>query len=592
MSAVYLLISTSEAHVDVRQLAQKASQWLPFVPQSSHTWLSEDQRTVCCVWSVFDDAARGQWWHQDKDFFVYDGWWAEDETMPMSRSMAHNFHDQLNSHGWDRLLLDTQGEYNCLHISQTQQGVLAKAGASRVGSRLLFYGSEQDISVIGNRAEMVACALNQGQLPRPDGLFMGWLMSSIATPYRNQTTWPSVKVAGPYDYVRVLDGQLDTIARPHDDHGAHASMTYHAEALGKRLGQLGRWPDHITRAIALTGGKDSRAVLAGVLMSGQIDKLDYAYLRAVETHPDAIVGRRLAEHYQIDFRCIEPTQQIEEDFFGQIDRHNIHTAFGLHAWDFKGADRREAKILLHGNLGELYRSHALPPNLLGERAAMAKYSSDAYADPNSVMTPMATTHYRHGMLEWIGELRDEGVQILDLHDRIHRDARMHRWIGHAQLNDGLGVMGINPLSARALLNRYIHSSFLDKRRNTIHHELMRLSDPWLLTQPLANARWSRLIKPIQPRGLTPVTGNSMVLSKQWRAWNDHQLAIRDNLLHATCAEFNDIFSIDRVKALFVKMEHKPDTLTLKSIYGLLGIKRALTTEARPRPFTMETPHAT
>jgi hypothetical protein len=52
---------------------------------------------------------------------------------------------------------------------------------------------------------------------------------------------------------------------------------------------------------SLTGGRDSRLILAALVAAKCFDKLRGCYLIAAPDHPDVIVGRMLAEHYGIPF---------------------------------------------------------------------------------------------------------------------------------------------------------------------------------------------------------------------------------------------------------------------------------------------------
>ena len=594
LSCVYLVVNTAKQGVDLQELTRRAARYLPFVPQHKTQWSDPQATTLITCWSVLPQAARGDWWHatrhQDVDSFVaYDGWFAEPHGWPLERSIAHNLSEHWGAHSFEQALLEFEGEYNLLQATHDARGTRVRVGGDRAGSRHIYYAQHEGVRVISNRALLASCVVEQGARPAPSARFLSWLMSSTAAPFRNQTAWPHVHVAGPYDTVELRDDALTHPARPHNDEGARAPMAWHAQQLRARVAQIQRWPD-VKKIVALTGGQDSRAVFAALLAdAGSVSHIDHAYIRADAGHPDAKVAALLASNHGVPFERLDPTTDHQDPLMQRIARHNVLTECGLHAWDLKGASTRAVQIALHGNLGELYKSHARPQNFRRPGRVRQFYTSPSYVDPHDVMTPQTRAHIQQQMGQWIDDLRAQGTRMVHMHDRIHRDARMHRWIGQATLFDGVGSMSINPLTSRKLLNKYMASSYLDQKRHTIHYELIKHTTPALLTEPFAQSRWSRLMVPWQRRYSAPVRGKSLSLSRQWHDWKTSEAQIVECLLEAPSPAFDEVFCPQKVRRVVTQAQRAPDTMVLKRVYGLLGIKSALIHPLEPMPFTME-PH--
>ena len=66
MSAVYLLLHTTQTSDDLEVIAQQTSRMLPFVPSRHDHWIMDEGCMQLHVWSIFEAASRGGWWHEDQ----------------------------------------------------------------------------------------------------------------------------------------------------------------------------------------------------------------------------------------------------------------------------------------------------------------------------------------------------------------------------------------------------------------------------------------------------------------------------------------------------------------------------------------------
>lgn len=556
--------------------------YLPFKPEESIRWVSPDQATTVCAWSVLSEAARGSYWSTgDQRAVVYDGWFVESSSVSIDETVADGFVDTHAADGVTELPATLPGEWSAVDVSSEE----VSAATDFLGSRHLYFGQREGRAVVSNRSMVAAAALYGGELPPMRPMYFGWLMTLLAAPFDEETPFPSVRLLSEGHAVRLSDGQCRTTRAFEPGFGDEpVDWNEWTAEFVDRCRQLKRFPK-LTFQLGLTGGKDSRLVLGGLHRAEVLDRIDFAYLRAEDDNPDAVVGRRLADEYGIDFRTIE--SRSEPDVFEAIDRHNFQTEFGLNAWDLKGCDLRERKGAIHGNLGETYRGHAQLQFALGWQFVRNYYGSNDYVDPAGVLTAEARHHCRKRLMEWIESRRRQNHPRLRVHDAYHRHGRMHRWVGHAQIADGCGVLCANPIPSPGLFRVYRRLGLKDRQGERIHYELMRRLDDRLWRRPFADARWSPLLPKAALQGASPVTGDSSKPPPQLRRWRRRRDDIHAYLLEPRSSPFFDLVDRRRLIDFVDGIGDNPDFPTLRAVWGLFGIRRALDEPVRPRLLTME-----
>jgi hypothetical protein len=255
--------------------------------------------------------------------------------------------------------------------------------------------------------------------------------------------------------------------------------------------------------LALTGGKDSRLVLAALCAAGLVDRVDHAYLKAAEGHADVAVGRAIAARAGVAFRRYDaPVAGFGAEV---LARHIALTGGMLGAWDLKAHQAVPRHVGLHGGYGEIYKSHALHFAHLARLGALGAMGADA------VGWKLAARHYQHprwidpfGLMharpaaklaavyaDWLDARRAAGQPLADLHDAWHRGCRMRRWLGQSlQAGAALAPM-VNPLGSYALLDAYLALPLRDRIDHRMHFELFEAIDPALGRAPFAGDRWAR-----------------------------------------------------------------------------------------------------
>jgi hypothetical protein len=560
MSAVFLYVSGG----DVAQAARCAAEQLPFVPESSHAIALPDGAALH-VWSVVDEVSGGGWWSGDaqRGWVVWDGW-AEGAPATGAAAWLAGRLAALGAHG---LIHEQAGQLSMARVEPSGEVV---ALTDFLGARHLYYGQRGARVVVSNRA-MVASAALEGGAPVLEPLHLSWFMASIACLFAGQTVWRDVRALGEREVLRVRGGRLEV-------EGARAlepqalEWDAHWEALRARVrGLVGR--GGLPTRIAVTGGKDSRVILAAVVGEGLQERVT-GYLRIGAGHQDELVARRLCARYGIAFEREPLPDPDAEPVEVLLDRHNFQAEHQLHAWDYKGAAVHRREVGLHGHFGEIYRSHALPRFVLGWPEVRRKYLSTKYLDLYDVMTPEALAHVRAGTREWVEARQAEGIRPLALHDRMHRAARMHRWAGHCLQIDGSVTMMASPLCSPALLRHYLGMSLLEQRRHRVHFELVRRADDWLWRQPFAESSWALGVAPLWPPRAAPVPAQG-VEGRQLALWRAQGDALAALVTAPGSHAYDALFDRARIQRLVETTRQRPSAHNVRAILGLAGVRRTI-----------------
>ncbi|MEZ4459645.1 MAG: hypothetical protein R3E66_07910 [bacterium] len=536
--------------------AQDFGRFLPFVPHDSSV-----QEFGCARlrrWTVRGSADASH-------SLVMDGW-IEDKTALSGAITASAAHAVIRNSG---------GEFAVVNVAPDGH---ALAFCDFLGGRHIYYRQTGAKLAISNRALLVAAAFGAPEIEPAE---MAWFMASIACPFTEKTAWRDVKIL---DAGAVMSWDGDLKLRPTPIEPADHPWEHLWESLCARVRGLA--VSHATNRLAITGGLDSRLVFAAAIGSRSLGQFTHAYLRGHEDMADVKVARQIADHYNIPFELSSP-ELLTEPVETIIDRHNFQTECGLHCWDLKGLTTAPNVQSFHGNFGEIFRSHSLPRFVLGWPEVERKYLSENYLDLYDVMTPDAVQHVRAGIRTWLDEKKREGVPPLKLHDRMHRAARMHRWVGQTSQVDGFLGGSVNPIPSPKMLSRYLHLSLMNQKIHRTHFEMIRRADDWLWRQPFANDGWSRLIAPRWVQRPAPVRNGPMAKSRQMALWEREAGALADLVLGDDSSEFDQLFDRVRVERLVKSTQKNPTPHRVRAILGLAGIRRSLVAPSRRHVCTIE-----
>lgn len=549
-----------------------AASVLPREHESSRT--NARPEGVLDVWSWAHGVARGAFVDDsDGALTCYDGWFVEEEPQHVSCAAALGAMIQRSS--FPDVIRELEGNWAALRVGA--DGKLW-AAVDRFGTDHIYFGQRGGVIAVSNRALLVAIALARGSMPtpRPES-FAWWLSSSMSNIQASETPWEDVLGLGPREYLCVDRGELRTITR---------SEPFAYRSWGECVGAFRDRSAYVRRMafaaggmpvkLALTGGKDSRAVLAGLLMSGAVRDVDAAFIRTRAGHPDAHVAEELARRYELVFENEGVEALIEEDLFVRLRRHLVNTECVLHSWDLKAWVSAPC-ITLNGHFGETYRSHFVRSLLRPWSIAAQMFTTRSFVDQHDLLDPAMVAYITGQTRAWLDEVDARHVPVVALRDTWHREARMWQWAANIHRGDQINGPVVNLLPSPRLLARYKQLPLLHQSSERIHFELIRAADDELWQVPFANATWQPSLIP-QMRRKPPAAHVGKTwpeMSRQLTDYRNNERAIRGYLLEPGQDPFFDIFRREGVESLIRRFDASPDDFKLKAIFGLLGARVAM-----------------
>lgn len=549
--------------------------WLPARPDASTTWRAPGGPTLLRAWSCAPELSRGGWWATREDeAVVYDGWFTEASGASVSESVAAGLLDTLQRATLADLVAGRgvevmDGNFCAAHLLASGDVEVAQ---DIIGAAHVYYGERDGLIAISNRSVLVALALYGGQLPAPSHASLAWMLTNLGAPFREVSLWEGITCLPMESRLSLRGGVLTQHDEPQDQHAARASWDQHFEDLCRRVGQIARLPDAPCR-LALTGGKDSRLVLAGLIGARALDRIDHAYLRARPEHPDVKVARQLAEQYGLRFELLPPAEAPDEPFLERLDRHLFLTEGLVNPWDMKADLERAPWLMLHGNFGESLRGKLKPYFAFGWPVVWAKYTHPKFLNPFGMLRPHLVAQCRARYTEWMRLQRAHHISALQVNERLHREVRMHRWAGETLLADSLVHMSANPIMGLALYRHYLSLPPHERKGERAHFELIRRADDALWRLPFANDQWKRWITRARPE---PTTGDTHSIGPQLQIWRRDGPALREWLLSPGCPELHELLDPQAVATFCRALDPQtPRPFDLKNFYILTGLRRLL-----------------
>lgn len=443
---------------------------------------------------------------------------------------------------------DVMGEYVVARLYP--DGTLT-AFSDRTGLHQLFHAASGE-AVVASRAALVAAVLGD-RTSDPAGLC--WL-AAIGYRVGTATAYRAVSQLG---QERVLDFGADgmTIGAMPDPIVAFGGERGFASA---RNGVLDEGIVEAQAAIAIaigtgadgpidlpiTGGKDSRVILALCIAAGLKDRLRL-FTRGYAGHPDVIAGAGIAAALGLPHRreaphgSDEPAHWSRERFFERLMTQTWQSDGMVGGWDLILGERIAAETLITGHMGEVLKAYSkrpLPEGLL-DPAAVVRLQ--APFDPMNIFRPEARAELEAELAAQMAEARGEGALEADLPDIFYYRNRIPNWLGAIRAIKSFERQPVVPLGAPALLRLAFRLTPEERKRELLHYRIIERCAPELLPLPFAQQGWDMALGEDVPRptpilpgaGAPPIFGNwqfSLNHNPGIRAALSDEIAARDDLM--------------------------------------------------------------
>lgn len=490
---------------------------------------------------------------------------------------------------------DVTGEYAVarLHPDGTLDGFSDRAGLHQI-----FHAAKGE-AVLANRAGLVATILKDWA-PDPAGL--RWLAAigyrvGTATAYRAVSQLGQEQRIGFGPQGMKITAMADPVVRFDGHRGFSAALDpLLDEGIAQaraaiRLGIAADGPIDLP----ITGGKDSRVILALCLAEGLRDRL-HLFTRGYEGHPDVIAGAGIAAALGLPHRREPPHGSDEaahwsrDRFFEKLMSQTWQTDGMVGGWDLILGERIATETLITGHMGEVLKAYSKRPLPPGPLDPVAMVRLQAPFDPMALLRPDARSAMEAQLIGQMEAACAAGAVEADLPDIFYYRNRLPNWLGAIRAIKSFERQPVVPLGAPALLRLAFRLTPEERKSELLHYRIIRRCAPELLPLPFAMQSWDAALGEDVPRtapilpgaGAPPTFGN-------WQFSINHNPAIRAAIVAEAMAR-DDLTlweTIDR-EALIDRLQHR--RLDYFDGISMLGLVVALFHErAMVRPVRLGSP---
>lgn len=338
---------------------------LHFVPEEYLTWSNASRTAHVFGWQAFTDLhGIGSHWHLDESGLTafsghvwprYAGWnWS-------GPSWAQQLADYFRRTDIPESSEDLYGIYTALSIPVDGAGFIV---SDRFSLGILYIAETPDALIVSTRSSLAARAVTPpGVQPARDVFGVGWLPATTQTRTLD-TGYVDVKAIPPMAHVR-LDPANGARIVAHDrwywefpnqeeiPHTIEALIPMLEADLRKEMRALVELPASM-RQIRLSGGKDSRLLVALTLLEGIADQFEFMTFGlpgSGETEVSEMVATRFGLNWTFQDRSGWDIAELDRT----ILTHVFQMSGVRSAWDMKGAIDVADSLTLSGNMSEFFR---------------------------------------------------------------------------------------------------------------------------------------------------------------------------------------------------------------------------------------------
>lgn len=467
-------------------------------------WTDDGNQVAFAGWSTITPIGDvGSYWHMDDDgLTAFAG-----RMWPRGR-MWHR------GETWATQLARHWCEYPVVDENQMLGGIYAAVSISRGGSghivsdplsiAMIYRAESDDVVVYSTSARLAARVAACPDEPGRDPYGVAWLpllgwMIGDRTGYVSTLVLPLgayVEIAPAYgSRLRFANATPWAADVPYTE--SELIDLVH-EDLGASVRSVSQLPAP-NRVANITGGKDSRLVLALMLEEGVAESFEFN-TSGYEHSPDPLVAREIAERFQLAHAAPVPRPLPEEEFRRRLATHVFQTSGMFNAWEFKGSLRTSPTLVVTGCVGEALRTHfhGYPRMSTVDDLRSQFYGRSALRGSSIVRPDVRSELLGHLDVELVQRIDAGGSSPQDRADSFYWRHRNRRWFG---TYEELGEAGrVHPLYSLIGLQAAFALGGERRRNELLHFAIMRRACPDLAKVPFANEGWSEAIRRSLPDG--------------------------------------------------------------------------------------------
>jgi hypothetical protein len=508
VSSAFLLLATKQPGSlppRVAALAQRAQiDGLSFRPTDHVYWQDDSRALAIGAWqgppSVLGERA---WCVSDGQLVTMVGHsrWVGGPRRPR-RPRAAEVADALQDTRFGDVIEQLEGVFSVLRA--TSDGEVS-IGTDPLGFRCIYYAETPNVVVVSSRAWLVASALAVTHRPMPDALNTAWF---AYTTYR-------IGDASGFDGVRTLPSGGVIAVQP----GRGMRVTRDRpwmpdQALRERsvddVVDLVRCDirDALCAAlevpvdrhiVQLTGGKDSRLVLAVAHWAGLADAFEYETIGPPDLE-DVRVASELANllglRHEVKFLGLGSEQPYADRLRGFV----ATTEGMLNIWDLAAPNPKANELRVVGLCGEMLRTYRRLSRPVTSSEDLHQLFRPQDFGRLRLLYPHVVRRLHADLLDVLFEEPCDGAEPLDLFDAYYFRNRV-RFSRTGPLEDVAGQLRVMPLYSLRLLRAAFALGGEARQTERLHYEVIRRCSELLTSHRFAGPGWDPRLEACGPSPL-------------------------------------------------------------------------------------------
>lgn len=478
-------------------------------------WSSEGGQVQAAGWWADDVPDVATSWHRrDRDVTASSGHiWIDAKPWQSDRPVSAQLAAWCSGNEVSRNIERLDGVFTLLHLRSDGSGWVT---ADALGLGLLYRSETAEVDVISNRAELAASLVGAaGRRCGRDLEAMG-LLGFTGSLLGDRTGFDGVQVLPQASIVHLMPGRgltVETWAQlpwwsGGDKEDPAAVIDLCLDRLRDRVRMAATSPHPV--ACELTGGKDSRLVLALLLAAGVAHDINYLTWGAPHL-ADVTIAETLAERFDLDHRAgwkrsrghagpsrpdqsgeavAEPGWKVLRLGYEERLRHHAWASSGaLSFWDRNDVWPPSRALSLSGLAGEVLRTNHPATNRVDTPERLHRFLASGRLGYNSagLFTDDAAEHLG-GVVEaeMLSLLPNDG-DVRDAVDGFYQRGRLRRLEG---LKLEIGSRNrVFPLYDLHVVRAAFSIGSEARRREELHFRLIEACVPELIRLPFAGKGW-------------------------------------------------------------------------------------------------------
>lgn len=329
--------------------------------------------------------------------------------------------------------------------------------------------------------------------------------------------------------------------------------------------------------LGITGGKDSRTVLALCLMAGLKDKIEL-FTNGTNEHPEVIVGKQIAQQFNLPHEIrqpgIPPTLDLQS-FHRNIAVHVFQTEGLMTPWDIQNRGSYPTGLSINGTCGEFFRPFQKYNQYLTE--APSTQSITRYFDPLDIIDTNMKRQIESRISAAICTFIDYGAQYEDLPNIYHIANSYTGWLGTSLRLNSYAITTIKPLYSYFLTNLAFSLPAKVRATEIIHYSIIERCSRNLLELPFFAQKWDPQLEKygktygLNVEPLPPPVNTSVHGSWQFQFNKNPELRLATAQLFEQRANAKIWKYINKEKLLKKLEKGKFSMPELHSLFGIIGV---------------------